>query len=157
MDTQNAEQYGHVVEVHGKICGSALCGFSDVNTMSKDAQERSAPMKKLCIASFLWLSEESWIFLYFIRNLEINPSYDFVVPFSVTKMGEIALKTEIDFHYKVVIYNPKNDNMRDIRVIEKETVCYCSPIVNYVESFISPKEYYWSEKLHSQFGKPIWE
>ncbi|XP_049414824.1 metal tolerance protein 1-like [Solanum stenotomum] len=53
MDTQNAEQYGHVVEVHGKICGSALCGFSDVNTMSKDAQERSASMKKLCIAVVL--------------------------------------------------------------------------------------------------------
>ncbi|WMV36549.1 hypothetical protein MTR67_029934 [Solanum verrucosum] len=53
MDTQNAEQYGHVVEVHGKICGSALCGFSDVNTMSKDAQERSASMRKLCVAVVL--------------------------------------------------------------------------------------------------------
>ncbi|KAH0652256.1 hypothetical protein KY289_029934 [Solanum tuberosum] len=53
MDTQNAEQYGHVIEVHGKICGSALCGFSDVNTMSKDAQERSASMRKLCVAVVL--------------------------------------------------------------------------------------------------------
>ncbi|KAK6783739.1 hypothetical protein RDI58_017193 [Solanum bulbocastanum] len=53
MDTQNAEQYGHVIEVHGKICGSAPRGFSDVNTMSKDVQERSASMKKLCIAVVL--------------------------------------------------------------------------------------------------------
>lgn len=105
----------------------------------------------------IFAMKESWIFLYFIRNLEINPSYDFVVPFFVTKTGEIALETEIDFHDKVVVYNPKNDNMRDILDIEKETMCYSSPIVNYIESLISPKEYYWSEKLHKQFGKPIWE
>ncbi|XP_059287863.1 metal tolerance protein 1 [Lycium ferocissimum] len=61
MDTQNTE-HGHVIEVRGdmaaqekgtKICGSAPCGFSDVNTMSKDAQERSASMRKLCIAVVL--------------------------------------------------------------------------------------------------------
>ncbi|KAJ8562240.1 hypothetical protein K7X08_011531 [Anisodus acutangulus] len=61
MDTQNPE-HGHVIEVRGdvaaqekgtKICGSAPCGFSDVNTMSKDAQERSASMRKLCIAVVL--------------------------------------------------------------------------------------------------------
>lgn len=61
MDTQNLE-HGHIIEVRGdvtgldkgtKICGSAPCGFSDVNTMSKDAQERSASMRKLCIAVVL--------------------------------------------------------------------------------------------------------
>ncbi|KAK4374873.1 hypothetical protein RND71_005550 [Anisodus tanguticus] len=61
MDVQNPE-HGLVIEVHGdvaaqekgtKICGSAPCGFSDVNTMSKDAQERSASMRKLCIAVVL--------------------------------------------------------------------------------------------------------
>ncbi|XP_060171921.1 metal tolerance protein 1 isoform X2 [Lycium barbarum] len=61
MDTQNTE-HGHVIEVRGdmaaqekgtKICGSAPCGFSDVNSMSKDAQERSASMRKLCIAVVL--------------------------------------------------------------------------------------------------------
>ncbi|OIT27756.1 PREDICTED: metal tolerance protein 1-like [Nicotiana attenuata] len=61
MDTQNPER-GHVIEVRcdiaaqekgTKICGSAPCGFSDANTMSKDAQERSASMRKLCIAVVL--------------------------------------------------------------------------------------------------------
>ncbi|XP_006359535.1 metal tolerance protein 1-like [Solanum tuberosum] len=61
MDTQNPE-HGRVIEVSvditgqekgTKICGSAPCGFSDVNTMSKDAQERSASMRKLCIAVVL--------------------------------------------------------------------------------------------------------
>ncbi|KAF3680966.1 Metal tolerance protein 1 [Capsicum annuum] len=61
MDTQNPE-HGHVIEVCGdaavqekgtKVCGSAPCGFSDVKTMSKDAQERSASMRKLCIAVVL--------------------------------------------------------------------------------------------------------
>ncbi|KAM3270086.1 metal tolerance protein 1 [Capsicum chacoense] len=61
MDTQNPE-HGHVIEVccdaavqekGTKVCGSAPCGFSDVKTMSKDAQERSASMRKLCIAVVL--------------------------------------------------------------------------------------------------------
>uniref|UniRef100_A0A3Q7H487 Metal tolerance protein 1-like n=1 Tax=Solanum lycopersicum TaxID=4081 RepID=A0A3Q7H487_SOLLC len=61
MDTQNLE-HGQVIEVSvditgqekgTKICGSGPCGFSDVNTMSKDAQERSASMRKLFIAVVL--------------------------------------------------------------------------------------------------------
>lgn len=61
MDKQNPE-HRHVIEVHGdilsqekrtKICGSAPYRFPDVKTMSKDAQERSASMRKLCIVVVL--------------------------------------------------------------------------------------------------------
>ena len=36
-----------------KICGEAPCGFSDAKTSSKDAQERSASIRKLLIAVVL--------------------------------------------------------------------------------------------------------
>ncbi|KAL2516627.1 Metal tolerance protein 1 [Abeliophyllum distichum] len=61
MDTQNSD-HGHVIEVctdvpatergfaGGKGCGAVSCGFSDTITSSKDAQERSASMRKLLIA-----------------------------------------------------------------------------------------------------------
>lgn len=61
MEAQNSE-HGHIIEVHGvvpdedksfrgiKICGEAPCGFSDAKASSKDAQERSASMRKLLIA-----------------------------------------------------------------------------------------------------------
>ncbi|KAH6755013.1 zinc transporter [Perilla frutescens var. hirtella] len=57
---------GHVIEVctddspttergsgGSKACKGAVCGFSDAKTSSKDAQERSASMKKLLIAVVL--------------------------------------------------------------------------------------------------------
>ncbi|KAL5551479.1 hypothetical protein UlMin_001655 [Ulmus minor] len=64
MEGQNSEQT-HIIEVRGhvsdedrsvggsKICGEAACGFSDAKTISKDAKERSASMRKLLIAVVL--------------------------------------------------------------------------------------------------------
>ncbi|KAM1397374.1 hypothetical protein ACFX2I_014962 [Malus domestica] len=64
MEAQNSG-HSHVVEVGGdvpatdtslcgtKICGDAPCGFSDAKTSYKDAQERSASMRKLLIAVVL--------------------------------------------------------------------------------------------------------
>ncbi|XP_058087005.1 metal tolerance protein 1-like [Magnolia sinica] len=61
MEGQNP-QHGQIMEVSGdvpmggpspsgsKICGGATCGFSDSKTISKDAKERSASMRKLLIA-----------------------------------------------------------------------------------------------------------
>ncbi|KAI3831060.1 hypothetical protein MKX03_007892 [Papaver bracteatum] len=61
MEVQNA-QPGHIIEIsrdlisegssHGttKVCSGAPCGFSDVGTLSKDAKERAASMRKLWIA-----------------------------------------------------------------------------------------------------------
>ncbi|OMP11776.1 Cation efflux protein [Corchorus capsularis] len=61
MEEQNP-QHGQVVEISvditsgersvggSKICGDAPCGFSDASTNSKDAEERSANMRKLFIA-----------------------------------------------------------------------------------------------------------
>lgn len=54
--------------------------------------------------------KESWTSLFFIMNLEINPSYGFVVPFFVTGDEELVLEI-YDRNRKIVIYNPKNDNM----------------------------------------------
>ncbi|XP_019185009.1 PREDICTED: metal tolerance protein A2-like isoform X2 [Ipomoea nil] len=39
--------------VGSKLCGEAPCGFADAKTSLKDTQERSAAMKKLCIAVVL--------------------------------------------------------------------------------------------------------
>ncbi|KAG2676903.1 hypothetical protein I3843_12G075000 [Carya illinoinensis] len=64
MEVQNSE-HGHIIEVCGdvpavgtslggsRICGEAACGFSDAKTSSKDANERSASMRKLLIAVIL--------------------------------------------------------------------------------------------------------
>ncbi|KAL6536582.1 Metal tolerance protein 1 [Orobanche gracilis] len=64
MEAQHSE-HGHVIEVctnvpatervygASKACEGAICGFSDAKTSSKDAQERSASMKKLFIAVVL--------------------------------------------------------------------------------------------------------
>ncbi|MCL7028371.1 hypothetical protein MKW94_014106 [Papaver nudicaule] len=61
MEVHNA-QPGHIIEIsrdvisegsgHGttKVCSGAPCGFSDVGTLSKDAKERTASMRKLWIA-----------------------------------------------------------------------------------------------------------
>ncbi|KAI3921533.1 hypothetical protein MKW98_013467 [Papaver atlanticum] len=61
MEVQNA-QPRHIIEIsrdvisegssHGttKICSGAPCGFSDAGTLSKDAKERAASMKKLWIS-----------------------------------------------------------------------------------------------------------
>ncbi|KAJ4728014.1 Metal tolerance protein 1 [Melia azedarach] len=61
MEGQNS-QHGQIIEINvdvpergrslggSKICGEAPCGFSDAATNSKDAQERSASMRKLLIA-----------------------------------------------------------------------------------------------------------
>ncbi|KAK9280386.1 hypothetical protein L1049_014075 [Liquidambar formosana] len=61
MEAQNP-QHGQIIEISGdvpagergiggsKLCGEAACGFSDVGTSSKDAQERSASMRKLLMA-----------------------------------------------------------------------------------------------------------
>ncbi|XP_060171007.1 F-box/kelch-repeat protein At3g23880-like [Lycium barbarum] len=84
--------------------------------------------------------KESWASLFFIRNLEIMPSCEDAVPFSVMETGEIVLI--IDGHPKrVVVYNPKNDNMRVI-LVEGE-----AEYITYEESLISPEEcdYDWSE------------
>ncbi|KAF5460466.1 hypothetical protein F2P56_020331 [Juglans regia] len=64
MEVQNSK-HGHIIEVCGdvpavgtslggrRICGEAACGFSDAKTSSKDANERSASMRKLLIAVIL--------------------------------------------------------------------------------------------------------
>ncbi|XP_010523839.1 PREDICTED: metal tolerance protein 1-like [Tarenaya hassleriana] len=67
MDPRSPRQ-GHVIEVsienHGGertyrgntiICGEAPCGFSDSSASSRDAEERTASMRKLCIAVVLCL------------------------------------------------------------------------------------------------------
>ncbi|KAL7111044.1 hypothetical protein ACP275_05G063700 [Erythranthe tilingii] len=58
----HSSDHGHVIEVHAditatergsivsKACEGAICGFSDAKSTSKDAQERSASMRKLFIA-----------------------------------------------------------------------------------------------------------
>ncbi|XAR70090.1 hypothetical protein NMG60_11026838 [Bertholletia excelsa] len=65
MEVQNTENHGHIIEVCGdvpvvergfggsKFCGGSTCGFSDAKTSTKDAQERSASMRKLWIAVVL--------------------------------------------------------------------------------------------------------
>ncbi|XP_059285692.1 uncharacterized protein LOC132039167 [Lycium ferocissimum] len=88
--------------------------------------------------------KESRTSLLFIRNLEINPTYECAVPFSVTETGEVALLIGA-YDKKIVAYNPKDDNMRDILV---ETEFIFGDIMTYVESLISPEEYYWSEERH---------
>ncbi|XP_044476331.1 metal tolerance protein 1-like isoform X2 [Mangifera indica] len=64
MEVQNSE-HPHIIEVSGdvptverrlagsKFCGTAPCGFSDAETNSKDAKERSVSMRKLLIAVVL--------------------------------------------------------------------------------------------------------
>lgn len=66
MEVQNSD-HGHIIEVCGdvqaaetslggsKVCGDvpAPCGFSDATTVSKDAEERLASMRKLLIAVIL--------------------------------------------------------------------------------------------------------
>ncbi|KAG9157174.1 hypothetical protein Leryth_004858 [Lithospermum erythrorhizon] len=64
MDVQNME-HKHVVEVSAevpqaekssvgnKVCSGAACGFADSKTSSIEAEERSASMRKLCIAVVL--------------------------------------------------------------------------------------------------------
>lgn len=56
-----------------------------------------------------------------------------------------------DLKKKVVVYNPKNDNMQIILVHGKE-VCIHGTI-SYVERLILPKEYYWTRKRHKKFGQ----
>ncbi|GMI95336.1 metal tolerance protein 1, ZINC TRANSPORTER OF ARABIDOPSIS THALIANA 1 [Hibiscus trionum] len=64
MEVQNSEQ-GQIIEIRGDVpsaetglggsavCGGAACGFSDAQTISKDAKERSASMRKLLMAVVL--------------------------------------------------------------------------------------------------------
>ncbi|XP_008244211.1 PREDICTED: metal tolerance protein 1 [Prunus mume] len=64
MEAQNA-YHAQVIEIHrdghdgetsvggSKICGEAPCGLSDARSISKDAKERSASMRKLLIAVVL--------------------------------------------------------------------------------------------------------
>ncbi|KAL4339514.1 hypothetical protein GQ457_08G035360 [Hibiscus cannabinus] len=64
MEVQNSEQ-GQIIEIRGdvpaaetspggsSVCGGAVCGFSDAETISKDAKERSASMRKLLMAVVL--------------------------------------------------------------------------------------------------------
>ncbi|XP_051137650.1 metal tolerance protein 1-like [Andrographis paniculata] len=64
MDAQN-EHSRHDIEAYtdmaspekgyggSKVCAGAACGFSDANSTSKDAQERSASIRKLLIAVVL--------------------------------------------------------------------------------------------------------
>ncbi|PPR86621.1 hypothetical protein GOBAR_AA34070 [Gossypium barbadense] len=64
MEVQNSEQ-GQIIEIRGDvpaaetslggstICGGAACGFSDAQTISKDAKERAASMRKLLTAVVL--------------------------------------------------------------------------------------------------------
>ncbi|KAG9142862.1 hypothetical protein Leryth_005605 [Lithospermum erythrorhizon] len=65
MDSQNMEQYEHVVELPADVspaerslsgsrtCSGVPCGFSDSKMSSVDAKERSTSMRKLCIAVVL--------------------------------------------------------------------------------------------------------
>ncbi|XP_019100665.1 PREDICTED: metal tolerance protein 1-like [Camelina sativa] len=63
----SGSQHSHIVEVNvgksgeeriiggSKVCGEAPCGFSDSKNASGDAAERTASMRKLCIAVVLCL------------------------------------------------------------------------------------------------------
>ncbi|XP_019256450.1 PREDICTED: F-box/kelch-repeat protein At3g06240-like [Nicotiana attenuata] len=94
--------------------------------------------------------KESWTSLFFIRNLKINPSYGMVTPFSMTEDGELILEI-YDLEEKFVVYNPKNDNTQNLHIRGEKVSIYDT--INYVESLISPKEYYRSRKRHKKFGQ----
>ncbi|XP_070022133.1 F-box protein CPR1-like [Nicotiana sylvestris] len=69
--------------------------------------------------------KESWTSLIFIRNLEINLSYGIVVPFFMTVTGDGELVLIIDYpKEKVVVYDPKNDNMQNILAHGKEVLIH---------------------------------
>ncbi|OIT35024.1 f-boxkelch-repeat protein [Nicotiana attenuata] len=75
--------------------------------------------------------KESWTPLFFIRNLLF---FGFVVPLTVTENGELALIIRNHNCQQVVIYNPKNDIIREILVHGKTYL-----FITYVESLILPK------------------
>lgn len=63
MEVRNSE-HGHLIEVSAnisdaqtsqgkRVCSGAVCGFADATTTSKDAEERSASMRKLIMAVVL--------------------------------------------------------------------------------------------------------
>ncbi|CAN8314349.1 unnamed protein product [Cochlearia groenlandica] len=63
----SSPHHGHIIEINvgkpdeekivvaSKVCGEAPCGFSDSKNASGDAEERTASMRKLCIAVVLCL------------------------------------------------------------------------------------------------------
>ncbi|XP_060190316.1 F-box/kelch-repeat protein At3g23880-like [Lycium barbarum] len=90
--------------------------------------------------------KESWTSLLFIKKLEIyHYEFGFVAPFSVTENGKFALIID-QIERRVVIYNPKNNNMQDIVVADVDR-----STITYMESLISPKGYYWCEKRPKKY------
>ncbi|XP_070045465.1 F-box/kelch-repeat protein At3g06240-like [Nicotiana tomentosiformis] len=88
--------------------------------------------------------KESWTSLFIIRNLEICHYYGLAKPLFMTKTGKIVLLLWSN-GAKVVAYNPKYDSIRDFLVpSERESI----NAITYVESLISPKEYYWNNYIH---------
>ncbi|XP_060170333.1 F-box/kelch-repeat protein At3g06240-like [Lycium barbarum] len=81
--------------------------------------------------------KESWTSLFFISNSELDPYLGTIAPLFMTDNGEFVLVTWNS--EKVVLYNPKNNNILNV-VVDGKTE-YIWGTIRYVESLISPKEY----------------
>ncbi|KAH0742712.1 hypothetical protein KY290_030705 [Solanum tuberosum] len=89
--------------------------------------------------------KDSWTSLFFIRNLEIDPSFGVAHPFSLNENGELALIIDKG---RVIVYNSVNNNTRDV-LDPEETLSIGA--ITYVESLISPKEEYsWNDHVHGE-------
>lgn len=62
--------------------------------------------------------KESWTSLFNIKDRCFDPYAEFaVLPITAAYNGEVALLID-DHKIKLVVYNPKNDEMRDLFVVE---------------------------------------
>nr|XP_009776078.1 PREDICTED: F-box/kelch-repeat protein At3g23880-like [Nicotiana sylvestris]XP_016470936.1 PREDICTED: F-box/kelch-repeat protein At3g23880-like [Nicotiana tabacum] len=86
--------------------------------------------------------KDSWTSLFVIRNSEITRPYIFYRSLFMSNNGKLAL---IVRHNGVVAYYPKNDSMQDILELRYQNDI---SVITYVESLISPIEYYWNEEQH---------
>ncbi|KAF3617814.1 hypothetical protein FXO38_33760 [Capsicum annuum] len=84
--------------------------------------------------------KESWTSLFSIRNLEIDPCYRALTPLFMTDNGELifTIKNILD-KINILVYDPKNDNIKDIQLANgRKERMWCT--ICYVESLISPNE-----------------
>ncbi|XP_016448726.1 F-box/kelch-repeat protein At3g23880-like [Nicotiana tabacum] len=84
--------------------------------------------------------KESWTPLFFIKDLGIGLLFGLAAPFIVTENGKLALIIRERDSQRIVIYNPKDDNVRDI-VVHGKTYLFTS-VITYVESLSSSEGYY---------------
>ncbi|PHT75432.1 hypothetical protein T459_18954 [Capsicum annuum] len=84
--------------------------------------------------------KESWTSLFSIRNLEIDPCYRALTPLFMTDNGELifTIKNILD-KINILVYDPKNDNIKDIQLANgRKERMWCT--ICYVECLISPDE-----------------